>query len=207
MKIAERKHPWLAATLSLFLPGLGQVYAGALVSGVAFMAASFALVYGAWHYLFFPSLTLTAFHVYAVLGIAVYLFALVHAWLFTRAVNKWNGFSRLRGRDPWLAAFLSYLIPGLGHLYAGRFVAAVVFFLLWWVLQSLILGLLIWLLPILPIYNVFLAVHAHRKTVGSWDRRQGMKLMIIFALAVLIAFSVLVVIYGGEIAQAYGSKE
>ena len=39
------KNPWLAALLSLVMAGLGQIYSGALVRGIVFLASDLLTVY------------------------------------------------------------------------------------------------------------------------------------------------------------------
>ena len=59
MNDARRRFEWLAVSLSLMLPGLGQVYARAAVPGAAFIAAFAALAYGGLYYLFMPGIPLS----------------------------------------------------------------------------------------------------------------------------------------------------
>lgn len=44
-------------------------------------------------------------------------------------------------KDPWLAAFLAWLVPGLGHIYQGRFGKGILFFIC--ILGTFVFGLVI----------------------------------------------------------------
>jgi signal peptidase I len=82
--MTRKRHPWVAAVLSLLLPGLGQLYAGraaaalaaygATACGAAFMAALWYWAPGG------PIPILLGFAVAAV----SYLAVIIHAWLLAR---------------------------------------------------------------------------------------------------------------------------
>ncbi len=125
------RDPWLAVNLSLVLPGLGQLYAGARKRGALLVLASVAAYAGLHWTIFSPGGDLTDIAV--VLGATA---ALVVASLFDahRCARKANSpaaeQARKQGKDPYLAVFLTRLLPGLGHLYAGRPAAGIVLLLI-----------------------------------------------------------------------------
>lgn len=78
-------------------------------------------------------------------------------------------FTRDHGASPLLAAVLSIFIPGAGHLYAGRFVAAILWFLVVGAGYTLILPGLI-----LHLFNIASAANAaHRLNAGARQLQLG----------------------------------
>ncbi len=66
------------------------------------------------------------------------------------------------GKNPWIAAFLSFLVAGLGQLYVGRFRRGAVFFLLelataylYWDVHELVGGVLNLTVGLLAIIDAF----------------------------------------------------
>ncbi len=123
---AKTKEPWLAVGLSHMFPGLGQLYAGGLVRGLLFLLASMALLYGAEQTFIAPEAdTRWSF---------ILLFALIILVIFNlfdahRAARKENPeafeSARKASKDPWLAVFLSQLLPGLGHFYLRKWMSGI----------------------------------------------------------------------------------
>jgi len=185
----NRKHPWLAVSLSLMLPGLGQIYSRAVVCGIAVMLASAALACGAFHYLYSPGFGLGIFRLYGLLAFAVYLFGLIHAYLAARGRNRLLG-----------------LLPGLGHLYLKKVVAATLVFAAWLLLNLPIMFISKWSFAVLPAYTLFAVLHAHSCAPGSKARRQGMKLFVITAVVVLTAFTVFVLFASEHAIAVYWEK-
>lgn len=204
MNAENRKFPWLAASLSLLVPGLGQIYAAALVRGIAIMAAFVALASGGLHYLFAPGVGLGMFYLYALLALGVYVYALVDAYLSARSHNRRLELTPLAGKDAWLAVFLSIWLPGLGHVYAGRFVTAAVLFAPWLLLNLswFVFSLPVWLVKlfsvVLPFYAVSVAWHAHYFSPTGRAQRRGLKLFLVVALVVLVAVVALILLIGGR---------
>ena len=126
--VAKPKEPWLAVCLSSILPGLGQIYARCVAKGCLFAAFQIA---GTWfairmHWGRDGDLVLAMAGFLFLL--AVYVFSLVDAYRCVRKRNP-EGFeqSRKGAKDPWLAVFLSNMIPGLGHFYLGKWLLGIGF--------------------------------------------------------------------------------
>jgi signal peptidase I len=122
------KEPWLAVNLSKIFPGIGQIYAGRTVRGWVILAiALFLACLGVW---LFISPTGNALHG---IGLLV-LFGVLSIWnLFDAHGSTKKGNSaafetaRKSQKDPWLAVFLSQIIPGLGHVYLRQWLGAIAF--------------------------------------------------------------------------------
>ncbi len=115
------KEPWLAASFSLLVPGAGQLYCGFWCAGIALMflwtLLSVGLV-GSLIALQVPTVVLVAvFLAY----FALWIGAILAAFLAAKRGNTADFESRrTQGRDPWRAVFYNLVVPGVGHLYLGR---------------------------------------------------------------------------------------
>jgi len=117
--IQRSKETWLAVSLSWLVPGSGQVYACRHARGVMFIVLA-----GLFYVFWLASLMSTKCSI--VVSLIVKLFSLivlpalacVDAFELAKA-SKTNemGTEKSVSKDPWLAAFLSLLLPGLGHAY------------------------------------------------------------------------------------------
>ena len=157
------KEPWLAASLSWLLPGIGHFYSGAYNQG-AFLLVLFCLIYiyrimssiSTWT-LKIPTIILTLFGF-----IILMIYASWSAFRLTRRRNT-EDYERERtiSKDPWLAVFLSVVLPGLGHIYLRKWIAGILFivglFVLIFIFQLMKIDTLITVI----IYRVFVFIHAY----------------------------------------------
>jgi len=115
------KEPWLAVILSRVIPGLGQLYARAWAAGAIFLLLFLGLSLGlAWSVL---SVEGGILHALAFTGalLVVLLVNLFHAHHCAKRQNPEAAeVVRTANKDPFLAVFLTDLLPGMGHLYLRR---------------------------------------------------------------------------------------
>jgi signal peptidase I len=123
------KDPWLAVNLSMFFPGLGQIYAGKPRQGFLWASAQIVLI-------IFSLLSIFSADGRTDLGLAglftaavLYLANIFHAH---RLVYRQRGDRSLEKiprsrKNPWFAVFASRVLPGLGQLYGDRVVWGIVF--------------------------------------------------------------------------------
>lgn len=117
-----QKEPWVAGSLSWILPGAGHLYARVWFAGFAFLGSALIL----WA-IFLACLTSPSVPLIGVLAalicrvIIVPGIASLFAFRATRRRNS-NTFEAQRtiSKDPWLAVFLSLVLPGAGHAYLRR---------------------------------------------------------------------------------------
>jgi signal peptidase I len=122
-------HPWLAAALSMLVPGLGQAAAGRPVRGLAWLLASMGALAGFLWWVLGPVRANPVEGGAWLVAIGVAEFgSWIDAWLVARRALV----SPSAPRSPEGALALSLFFPGLGHayLYARR----------WWLLPPLALG-------------------------------------------------------------------
>lgn len=127
---ANNKEPWLAVNLSWLLPGIGQIYAGKSVKGYSILFG-YLLSVGIGGWLIIGSN-------YPLVGVAVLILGLIFlpilnlfdAHRSARSVNSEEfELARKQNKDAWLAVFLSYFIPGLGHAYLKKWLPGILFFI------------------------------------------------------------------------------
>jgi signal peptidase I len=120
-EIPLAREPWLAAGLSLLLPGLGHLYSGARWTGAG-LALAFLLAVGtAAASILLPQghLWVAGLATLAAAGLVGVCPALAYRAARRRNSPEAEGVRRA-SRDPFLAVFLTLLLPGLGHLYLRR---------------------------------------------------------------------------------------
>ncbi|MEL6440366.1 MAG: hypothetical protein AAFQ80_14055 [Cyanobacteria bacterium J06621_8] len=115
---------------STVIPGIGQIYAGKMFKGYL-MLFSYILLIAAGGWLTLDSnhnpLTGIAYLIIAFLFLP--LWSWLDAYFSAKSVNSPEFEStRKQTKDPWLAVFLSGFIPGLGHAYLRKWLAAALFF-------------------------------------------------------------------------------
>ena len=107
------KEPWLATNFSFLLPGLGQFYSKSYIKGILFLFTHLAFL--------FTALFISSIFCLFLAGL-IYFIGLFDAYYSAKKKNT-NTFNqeRKKYKDPWLAVFLSRLIPGMGHIYIGKY--------------------------------------------------------------------------------------
>ncbi len=124
-KATLQKDPWLAVNLSALFPGLGQLYAGKIFRGLGIILIEAVLITIAVVSFFSPQgntlttlgLTLPIFGIYLVNIIDAHQCFKTLSFLRLERVFK----NQRNKNNPWVAVFLSQLLPGLGHIYLHNF--------------------------------------------------------------------------------------
>ncbi len=207
MNSGNRRQPWLAAALSLMLPGLGHIYAGEILRGAAVLAAAVALFAGGLYYMFLPAVELYVVSLYVLFFVCVHLYALVGSHAAAIRRNAHAGLISLEGKDPWLAALLTIIFPtGIGHFYCGRILAGIIALVVWALLQGAIIRVSQWLFPVMPVYTVLAALHAHSVASDDPERKRGLVLFTVVALVILMGVTVSLMLAGPHMVRAMKPK-
>ncbi|MBN1362990.1 MAG: signal peptidase I [Sedimentisphaerales bacterium] len=122
------KEPWLAASFSLLVPGAGQWYCGSWRTGMTLILLWVLLSVGLVASLVMAQVPTVAF-VAVLLGyVTLWIGAIVAAFRVAKRGNTADFESaRTQGKNPWRAVFYTLVVPGVGHLYLGRwFIGGVV---------------------------------------------------------------------------------
>jgi signal peptidase I len=167
------KEPWLAVILSKFWAGIGQIYAGRMRRGcVLILVEAALLVFAAWCVFSYRGNIVTGVVVFLVVS-AIGIWNLFDAHKCARRQNGMDfEATRKAEKDPWLAVFLSSVIPGLGQLYIRKRLWGIVFILCWVVLLITKKEWLIWVLGFEAMFVTFVCYHAY---ASSPVRREGSK--------------------------------
>jgi signal peptidase I len=176
------KEPWFAVILSSILPGLGHLYNNRPITGFIWLL----LIWGLFGAALWAAI---ADEIPLVVGVGLFL----SSWILSigqlfdihRSVRQTNDpafeADRKTAKDPWLAVFLSEIIPGLGQFYQQRWLIGLLFFIGVFGFKFLgITGLLLsWVLGLFGIYNAYIQAPVRRETA------QGKIISILFAGSLL----------------------
>ncbi|MEO1069364.1 MAG: signal peptidase I [Cyanobacteria bacterium J06638_6] len=119
------KSPWLAVNLSATLPGMGQLYDGAIARGIGIAIAFWGLIAFILWSIFAPTGNTLRGLLCLLPWIGLYVFNLWDSHHGAKGGITLEEFSPLRyqSQDPWYPVFLSQVLPGLGHLFLQRAIA------------------------------------------------------------------------------------
>ena len=183
------KEPWLAVILSTIFPGIGQIYAGKTSRGLLLIVIALILIgLGGW----FTISSTGSIRLGIQLLIGYFLLSLFNLFDAYRCTRKSNNreFENLRrgDKDPWLAVFLSRIIPGLGHAYQGQWAFALLFFIL--IFGTTVLSAV---LPVVSLITIgliyFCFYHAYISSPTRRAKSQQLILGICLTLLALDLFS------------------
>lgn len=178
------KEPWLAVVLSTFLAGIGQIYSARVRRGclLIFIQISFYCT-TMWFIISFTGNVIIGASFLLLLGV-IHIWNLFDAYKCAKKVNAEDfEISRKESKDPWLAVFLSNLLPGLGQIYIKKWLSGfgfVVIFIALLIVKStcplLFFGL--W-----AVFSAFVCYHAYISS--PVHRETSKKLIMIIAIAIL----------------------
>lgn len=123
------KDPWLAVNLSMFFPGLGQLYAGKALRGLIWLITEiFLIIYAFWSIFAPEGQTMTGLLCLS-LAISLYLGNILDAHLsvYYQYQSKIGEKIPRKRKNPWFGVFASRILPGLGHFYNQQSVSGVFF--------------------------------------------------------------------------------
>ncbi len=163
------KNPWLAVNLSMFFPGIGQLYVGERLRGLGFLFGELILIAIASWSIFSPSgNTVTGLGCFFLVAI-IYILNLFDAHA---CITKQSGVQRAERiprtqKDPWFAVFLSRILPGLGQLYIEKTIVGGFLLSLLIIFSSLTnifpnLFILVPIISAVACYHAFIAFPGHR---------------------------------------------
>jgi signal peptidase I len=168
MNSTERgKEPWLAVNLSMLFPGIGQIYAGNVGRGIGLIISYILLIgIGGW-LIFSPTGDIGIGLILLLSTVVVNIWNLFDAHLCARKANN-RSFEELRktSKDPWLAVFLSRILPGIGHIYIGKAWFGILLLIIF--IASSIVPLFSTIIYCLITYHAYIVASARREASRSW---------------------------------------
>jgi signal peptidase I len=188
---AVRREPWLAANLSLVLPGLGHFHAGRRALGVWCIVAFAVLSAAAFASFLSPEGSTWSGIVVVSLLLLLRVLAAVDAHRRVRLANDVRFESERRSnKDPWLAVFLSlWLLPGAGHLYLGRRLRGVLF-----VLTAIVLATSRFDSPFWAVLGCFAGLDAYRSAQVGRDAPMKPLLSVVHLAALVTGVSLVTLV-------------
>jgi signal peptidase I len=114
--------PWLAVNLSMFFPGIGQLYAGERLRGWGLIGGQLVLIaIAAWSILSPNGNTVMGLGCLLPIVI-IYILNLFDAYICANRQLGGQVSEKIprTHKDPWFAVFLSRILPGLGQLYIEK---------------------------------------------------------------------------------------
>jgi len=183
------KEPWLAVLLSQLIAGIGQIYSGRIKRGSTLICFNLVLLGCASWFVF-------SFIGDIKIGVSLFLLlAIFHIWnLFdaykcTKNVNAEDfNISRRKDKDPWLAVFLSSLIPGLGQIYIKRWFLGISFVVCFIALGVLKNNRPLFLIGLYAVFQAFVCYHAY---VFSPTHRETSKRIIVVVAIIILSWELL----------------
>jgi signal peptidase I len=183
----SRKNPWLAASLSLLLPGTGHFYGCFFLRGTLWLLIEISAVV-----LSFVSLLSTGqpLAIFLVLSSAsVFLVPLLSSFDSWRQVKVKAPYintpgSKVDQKEPWLAVFMSLLWPGLGHVYLRRW-----FFSFFYIALTVLVFVVfkVWGLIVEKLVCACAIIHVYYAVGYLEQRTRPLVYFLIFMLAIVAA--------------------
>jgi signal peptidase I len=171
------KEPWLATNLSFLLLGLGQFYTKNFIKGALFLFASIVFIPLGFYLYLFTQASIIAPITCLLLIVLITIVCLFDAYYSAKKVNK-NVFNqeRAKQKDPWLAVFISLIMPGAGHIYINK-----IFLGLFLIILSQILSVFNFIISPFVVYHVY--------TNAPVRREKNRKAILWFCFGVFLSFS------------------
>lgn len=176
------KDVWVSVAFSWLLPGAGHICLEKRCQAGMFFA-----IYVFLYISLVCTATIESISALISLLNAIFLFLIypvlvsIHAFLCRNKVNKDCNISNEKTMNPWLAVFLSLLVPGLGHLYTRKWLWMVV--LLYFFLGSYYytMSSFVWIFRL--VLRIFACYHAYITAIPFQPKK---KILLFCALALLI---------------------
>jgi signal peptidase I len=122
------KEPWFSVVLSSFLAGIGQIYSGRIPRGIILILTEIALFCLITWSMLNPRCDILITAGFGLIRMVVWVWNLFDSHKCARKTNPQDfETERKQNKDPWLALFLSDLIPGLGQLYLKKWLWGILF--------------------------------------------------------------------------------
>ncbi len=181
----RNREPWLAANLSLLFPGAGQIYAGKILKGITFLLGEIFIIAQSVQLIFSSTGNTVTGLTLLIPIVAIYIFNIFDA---RQSVKKYHPqpstslsqtnlptyksfslHSSSTPKDPWLAVFLSQILPGLGHFYLEKLMAGGIL-LICIIIFANLASLFSALLAVPPIICALASYHAYMAAPQKRDR-------------------------------------
>jgi signal peptidase I len=170
------KEPWLAVVLSTFLAGVGQIYSRRILRGCALIFIQLAIAFSAVWFIFSITGNIKIGAYLLLVHVIIHIWNLFDAYKCAKKANTEDfEISRKENKDPWLAVFLSDLLPGLGQMYIKKRVLGIIFIAC---LVALLIGRETYPLHFIGLWAILSASVCCHAYISSPVRRESSKKLI-----------------------------
>jgi len=179
--------PWKAASLSLLLPGVGHAYIKcwlrAVILFILYISLYIAPIYPICYSLY--SATIVLFFQSNILPLCA---GLDVVYCYKKSRRNRAEKSQILDKNPWLAVFLSLILPGLGHAYLKRWYLSIVFSLTYLSLNLLPVGNLFIVISTI-LFKILVCIHVYKVSINTSLRKDFYKFAF-FALLILLSVNI-----------------
>ena len=183
------KDPWLAVVLSSFLAGIGQIYSGRVLRGINLILIEMALFCSITWSLLNPRCDILITAGLGLIRMVVWIWNLFDSHKCARKTNPQDfEIERKQGKDPWLALFLSDLIPGLGQLYLKKWLWGILFIISGGLMLIVAYKYKLLYIGLWGVLATFICYHAY---VSAPIRREKSKRTILIIAAAILCYHLL----------------
>ncbi len=185
--------PWLAVNLSMFFPGIGQLYVGERVRGLGFLCSQLVLIaIATWSIFSSSGNTVTGIGCLFPI-VVIYVLNLFDAYFCANKRLSVQASEEKIPRiykDPWFAVFLSRILPGLGQIYIEKAIVGG-FLLSLIIICSTLTKVFPHLIILMPISSAVACYHAFVAFPKSRSQRQRLITVIAFLVFALGPFGLI----------------
>ncbi len=188
------RQPWYAALCSSIIPGAGQYFNGQKLFAGLFFFGIIGMLFAAYWFFSSSNISIIVSYLCFVLGMFVAGGSVLHGLLSVKWANTKKFEDRRKTEvDVWLAVFLSRFFPAAGLVYLKRWLLAIVFFVVYMVIEVLfssntyVYGFAFLMFTVVSMVVTYAAVFPKRD-----DIVKGLKTVAVLYLCLLTAIIVVI---------------
>ncbi len=198
------KEPWLAVVLSSCWAGIGQIYSGrALRGSILILTETTLICLSTWSWLIPKCDILITIGLGLAIG-AVRIWNLFDAHKCARKTNPQDfEAERKQDKDPWLALFLSDLIPALGQIYLKKWLWGILFIITGGLMLIVAYKYKFLYIGLWGVLATFICYHAYISAPIRRERSKRNILIIIILFLFLRILNYNEILYKAYVAEAF----
>jgi signal peptidase I len=178
------KEPWLAVVLLSLLMGIGQIFSGRVLRGIILLLIEIALYCSMIWSVLSPKCDILITAGLVLFLLAIRIWNLFDAHKCARKTNPEEfETERKQGKNPWLALFLSDLLPGLGQLYLKKWLWGIGFTIATVLVFSVCIKYKLLFFGLWAVFSTFICYHAYIS--APVRREKSNSAILIIAIAIL----------------------
>ena len=198
------KEPWLAVVLSSCWAGIGQIYSGSVPRGIILILTETTLIcLSTWSLLIPKCDILITIGLYLV-AVAFRIWNLFDAHKCARKTNPEDfEIERKQNKDPWLALFLSDIIPGLGQIYLKKQLWGILFIITGGLMLIVAYRYKLLYIGLWGVLATFICYHAYISAPVRREKSKRTILIIIIVFLFLRLLNYSEILYKAYVVEAF----